>query len=107
MSNFYDRNGKSIDLTEWGQLFQNKDYKILKQESVGDYWVSTVWLGLDHGWGESRPLIFETMIFWQGTPGVVESYLDIEQERYSTEAEAFEGHKRWVARYAAHNMSIN
>jgi hypothetical protein len=31
---------------------------------VGQYWVSTVFLGLDHNWlSEEPPLLFETMVF--------------------------------------------
>lgn len=47
--------------------------------------VSTVWIGLDLGWGRGAPLIFETMIF--GGP------LDGETARYATEAEARAGHR--------------
>lgn len=28
-----------------------------------DYWISTVFLGLDHSWNGGPPLIFETMVF--------------------------------------------
>lgn len=53
--------------------------------------VSTIFLCIDHGWGEGPPIIFETMVF--GGP------LDQEQWRYSTEAQALAGHARaikWV-----------
>jgi hypothetical protein len=49
--------------------------------------VSTVFLGIDHGWSpDEPPVVFETMIF-----GGPESEY---QERYSTEAEAIEGHEK-------------
>lgn len=51
--------------------------------------VSTVFLALDHGYGDEPPLLFETMIFG-GKP-------DDYQERYSTWEEAEAGHKRAVA----------
>lgn len=50
--------------------------------------VSTVFLGLDHSFGRSRPLLYETMIF--GGP------LSDEQWRYATEKEARAGHKKAV-----------
>ena len=54
-------------------------------------WVSTVWLGLDHGFGMGGPpLIFETMIF--GDHGVS----DHGQWRYSTEQAARQGHAEAV-----------
>lgn len=51
-------------------------------------WVSTVFVGLDMGWGEGPPILFETMAFskkgdWE------DRYCD----RYSTWAEAEIGHK--------------
>ena len=55
--------------------------------------VSTVWLGLDHSYDGGPPLIFETMVFGGG--------LDLEMERYSTEAEALAGHAAMCARVQA------
>jgi hypothetical protein len=52
--------------------------------------VSTVFLGLDHALGGSRPILFETMVFGGDLNG--------EMERYSTYDEAFEGHERMVER---------
>ena len=66
--------------------------KIVKQERLPDgRFVSTVWLGLNHQYGDGPPLIFETMVF--GGDGDSR-----ECERYSTEAEALAGHKAMVAR---------
>ena len=50
--------------------------------------VSTVFLGLDHQWGNGPPLLFETMIF--GGPH------DQNQRRYSTWGEAEDGHLEWL-----------
>lgn len=50
--------------------------------------VSTVFLGLDHQFGEGPPVLFETMIF--GGP------LDQEQWRYHTWEEAVAGHRAAV-----------
>jgi len=53
--------------------------------------VSTVFLGLDHGWARGlHPVLFETMIF--GGPE------DDFQERYCTYDEAFKGHIEAVKR---------
>lgn len=51
--------------------------------------VSTVFLGLDHNFGGGPPLIFETMIFPSNNSSETGCW------RYSTEAEALEGH-RWA-----------
>lgn len=52
--------------------------------------VSTVFLGLDHQYGDGPPLLFETMVF--GGP------LDHEMNRYSTWNEAEKGHQEMVER---------
>jgi hypothetical protein len=66
MSDHYDIDGNPITMDEWTELFRDKSKKILRKTSVGSLEVSTVWLGLDHGFGASPPLIFETMIFGGG-----------------------------------------
>lgn len=50
--------------------------------------VSTVFLGLDHGFGLRRPLLFESMCF--------NGPLDEAQERYTTWEEAEKGHRAMV-----------
>jgi hypothetical protein len=58
--------------------------------TVNDCTVSTVFISLDHSFGDGPPLLFETLVF--GGP------LADEGERYSTKAEAEEGHTKWVKR---------
>lgn len=61
---------------------------------VGEYVVSTVWLfGIDHGWGDGPPIIFETMVFG-GDHGE-------ELRRYCTEEQAMRGHLEAVDRLRA------
>lgn len=88
----FDRQGKSITLGEWAVLFEDKGYQVLVQTwTLHGAWVSTVWLGLDHQWGDGPPIIFETMVWHDGN--------DTTQERYSTEAAAAAGHEAIVARF--------
>lgn len=51
----------------------------------GHYSVSTVFLGLDHNFGDGPPILFETMIFGHGE-------LCDYQDRYCTWDEAVSGH---------------
>ena len=74
---------------------QDPHYKRVALDGVGNYNVSTVWLGLDHQYGEGPPLIFETMVFPD------DSFVDSFCERYSTETEALDGHERIVANLRA------
>ncbi len=59
-------------------------------DTVGDKRVSTVFLGLDHQYGDGPPLLFETMVFPK------DSYSDLYCERYSTYDEAEAGHAKAV-----------
>lgn len=73
------------------------DKRRVAEETVGDYWVSTVFLPMDHGYGkEGPPVVFETMVFPAGAKTGKEKMLDRYQERCSTWVEAQEMHKRIV-----------
>ena len=52
--------------------------------------ISTVFLWLDHSYGQGPPILFETMVFG--------GLLDEECERYSTWIEAEQGHEAMVDR---------
>lgn len=99
---WYNREGKQIsDMHEVEELLRNPDYKIIKQETTPTgYWVSTVWLGLDHRLGAldgvGKPLIFETMVF-----GRARGTSDMDINRYSTETEALIGHVIMVEKWSS------
>lgn len=59
--------------------------KPVKQEFVNKIYISTVFLGLDHSYGGTIPLLWETMIF----EGTFDGY----QERYTSYEEALTGHE--------------
>jgi hypothetical protein len=91
VSDCYDRAGEPITMGAWSRLHRDDDYRTVELTDVGGYRVSTVWLGLDHGFGYSeRPLIFETMVFGDDST-------DLACRRYSTEDEARAGHAEQVA----------
>jgi hypothetical protein len=87
MTGYYDRSGQPISMAEWLEKLEDLSYKLLDRTSLtGGGFVSTVWLGLDHGYVlGGPPVIFETMVF--DAPGI-----DGAQYRYTTEAEAHAGH---------------
>ena len=96
---YYDRQGQLITLEQWVVALSNKEIqRVAVDQITEECHVSTVWLGLNHQWGDGPPMIFETMIFGA-------SFLDGECERYSTEQEALEGHARMVA-YAKNVLGI-
>jgi len=94
---YYDRQGNSISMEQWGDL--RKD-KVVEQTRVVSQMVSTVWLGMDHNYrmDDSPPLIFETMVFHIKEDGEWDFSSDY-CERYSTEEEAMAGHLRAVEEF--------
>jgi len=56
-------------------------------------WVSTVFLGLDHGWGFGAPQLFETMVFSNDEDFAGNGWV----YRYSTLADARRGHELVLA----------
>lgn len=74
------------DLEQWARWFAAADRHV-REDTVGDTRVSTVFLGIDHNFGfhNSRPVLFETMVF--GGPK------DADQDRYRTWDEAVAGHQ--------------
>jgi len=102
---YFDKQGNPITMHQWSDLRHERvvdDYGNITVDRMSDYarigWqefeggirVSTVWLGMDHGFGDGPPVLFETMIFSDH-----EKYpYNQAQTRYVTEEEASEGHRR-------------
>lgn len=51
-----------LDPIQWGQWMETHD-RVVRQEEYKGFWVSTIFLGLDHSFSDSPPVVFETMIF--------------------------------------------
>jgi len=87
----YILEGKTVkpvtDVIEWAKGFEISNRRV-GLYTVDAFRVSTVFLGLDHGFGFGPPLLFETMVF--GGP------LNYEMERYSTWKQAEIGHNQIV-----------
>ncbi len=80
-------------LWRWAYLFEFQSKKrIIRQTDLEDCKVSTVFLGMDHGWGRVIPVTFESLVFGGA--------LDGEMERYTTREAALIGHKLLVNRCA-------
>jgi hypothetical protein len=91
---YYDKLGRPITQTMWLALVKDPGYKVVHQTHVPGYFISTVWLGLDHSVTESTPIIFETMVFPAGGP-----MLEQEMARYATLPEAIAGHQQMVEKW--------
>lgn len=78
-----------VDMMTWAKWLQTADRTVAKTLHL-EQSVSTVFLGLNHQWGDGPPMLFETLVF--GGP------LDGEMERCSTWEEAEAQHAAMVAR---------
>lgn len=88
-SEFYILDGHQVvpckDIETWGAFMTPENKRVARTEKNG-ITVSTVFLGMDHSWGQpGRPIVFETMVFG--------GEHDQEMDRYHTWKEALEGHK--------------
>jgi hypothetical protein len=86
MNDYYILDGhetKSVSFEEWSKKYSTQDRRVGRTE-IGESEVSTVFLGLDHGW-DGETLLFETLVF--GGP------MDGEMNRCSTWEQAEEMHR--------------
>lgn len=91
---YFDRDGQPITFERWAELMCSDEYRRVAWDEprVGVY-VSTVWLGLNHGCDPDEPLIFETMVF--------NSPFSDDCCRYTSQVEAVCGHLEVVERVSA------
>jgi hypothetical protein len=104
VTEYYDIDGNPLTTLDWVVLLESRDmteYGVIGNTYIGDVRVSTIWLGLNHNFGDGPPLIFETMIFGLPDEDEVGEY----QWRYSTKEAALAGHDQAVA-LVKHNHPV-
>jgi hypothetical protein len=80
------------DIMRWGAWWENEDNVRVASDHVGDVFVSTVFLGLDHNYSDNGPpVLFETMTFAKGE-NPEDTRVDEWCRRYATWDEALRGH---------------
>jgi hypothetical protein len=84
------RNAVKTDLMTWARWFEKGTERHVADETINGHRISTVFLGVDHSFGQGPPLLFETMVFGGS--------LNQEQDRYTTWEQAEAGHKAMVDR---------
>lgn len=95
---YYDPHGRPLtgspeeQSRQWGAYKQSRkwDHKTSLWFDGRAINVSTVYLGIDHGWSVDVPLIYETMVFADL------SWIDEACWRYATPSAALDGHRRVV-----------
>jgi hypothetical protein len=83
---------ETTDLEEWANSYEMTNRRVGFDEN-DKYSVSTVFLGLNHAFDDGPPMLFETMVFKQG------SNTDVEMDRCSTWDEAEAMHAKFVEQY--------
>jgi hypothetical protein len=81
------------DVLKWAKWFETgtrivEHTRLLKS----GYFVSTVFLGIDHSFGGRRPILFESMVFDERETTPYGGHPDRAERRYCSRAEALEGH---------------
>ncbi len=88
-----DENGepkKEKNVLKWAKWFEKSGkQRIVKQSKPNKYFVSTIFLGLDHSFGSGELVLWETMV-WNPAGR------DIFQERHSSREKAEMTHDRLV-----------
>lgn len=92
-----------LDLMAWAAWFEescNKSKRRVGDEKIGRHRISTVFLGLDHNYGEGPPVLWETMVFRKESPGkkwIRGDFKDVEMDRCSGSREQAEAmHQKMV-----------
>jgi len=94
---YFNKQGESITREEANDKLGDMAYTRVAYTTTLRHIISTVWLAIDHNFGDGEKILFETMVFkrklWKRMGDT------IHQERYSTEQEAIEAHKMLVRKY--------
>lgn len=85
----YGRDGERISFPEFVRRCEDRSYVIVRQRHVGEYYVSTVWTGINRNLRPNdTPRIFETMV------AINDEW--VHQERHATEQDALKRHREIV-----------
>lgn len=77
-------NPRVCSMEEFTELYRDNKRRIVKQENVGKYFVSTVFLGLDHNYSETGPpILWETMVFHPNPDKTETRFKKIELDGYT------------------------
>lgn len=100
----YGPDGQPCSLRQWSEWHGDPQIKIVAQDELRwarrrGVWVSTVYLGINHQFGDGPPLIYETMAFRRATTE------GLDCERWATREQAGAGHEQIVAALTREQVS--
>ena len=82
--------------------FEKRDRRVARTYFTCGSYVSTVFLGMDHGWGQKQPVLWETLAF--DPEGCMEDTMD---RCSGTREQALAMHQRAVNKFLAMGAEIN
>lgn len=96
-------------MLQWAQWLEiDFDRRRVALDQTQYFEVSTVFLGLDHQWGNGPPILFETMVF-EREREIIEAFgelwsvrEDVGLRRYATWDDALTGHQTALRRLQKH-----
>lgn len=99
MIKYYDREGYEVSAERFKMLMEDPKYQLVKTDQVGNYLVSTVFVGVDlnmkHHWVKDKvPHIYETIVFYGEEGDANWTIMDL--ERYPDLESAKQGHKEMI-----------
>src|SRR3972149_5510632 len=94
-----DKHGEPMvetDSMRWSEWFKTADRKV-NGTDVGAFFVSTVFLGMDHNFGDGEPILYETCIFKNNESKIELGDFHSEVvDRYTDKEKAEIGHDGYV-----------
>lgn len=92
---YRDKEGNVIDLMKFADLWEDLSYRIIKKDIIGNYHISTIWLGVIY----FPNFLFETMVFIGNDCLKPDFGNEDFIQRYTTLEEAIKGHEEIVKEY--------
>ena len=83
------------DIVKWATAFESMNKKVASIY-IGDFHVSTIFLGINFNGGFGKPQLFETMVFYEPKPKEKSQILHDYSRRYATYIEAEQVHQEVV-----------
>jgi hypothetical protein len=103
-----DMNAVEAPFIEWAAQYggDRRHERQIRIDRIGDWFISTVFLGMDHGFNYDddrnyKPILWETMVFWEGEGQCPHPELDREMDRYRSVQDAIRGHAVMVDKVLA------
>ena len=95
------------DLITWARWFEDSwPTRSVAHEEVGGYTVSTVFLALDHQFGDGPPLLWETMVFKGKLTDAKLTEGEIEMDRCSGNREQAEAMHATMMKYMKTKLKL-